>query len=302
MNQYPLVTVIIPTFSRPNNLVRAVKSVLAQTYKNIEIIIVDDNGENTPYQIETENILTDFVTQGKITYLKHKVNKNGSAARNTGIKASKGKFITFLDDDDEYKPLKIEKQVDALVNNQEYAAVYCGFQIIKKGRVLKSVQPSEKGNLQFELLSCNWGFGTGSNPMFKRSVFDTIGFFDESFIRHQDLEFMVRFFRIYLIYAVPDILIDRYLDSRINVVDYIKLLDIKEKYLATFSKDINKYDESQQSIIYRNQYADVACHAMMSKKYREAIVLYKKANSFKLLSFKIIAKAIAYGFLNYKVE
>lgn len=302
MKQQPLVSVIIPTYSRPNNLVRAVESVLAQTYKNIEIIVVDDNGENTPYQIETANVLIDFVTQGKITYLKHNINKNGSAARNTGIKASKGEFIAFLDDDDEYKPLKIEKQVDALENNQEYEAVYCGFQIIKNNKVLKSVQPSKKGNLQYELLTGKWGFGTGSNPMFKRRVFDTIGLFDDSFIRHQDLEIMVRFFREKYIYAVPDILINRFLDSRINVVDCKKYLDVKEKYLTTFKKDISKFDKSQQSIIYRNQYADVACHAMMSKKYREALILYKKANGYKLLSFRIIAKAIAYGFLNYKVE
>ena len=302
MKDTPLVSVIIPTYSRPENIVRAINSVLDQTYRNIEIIVIDDNGIGTPYQIETENKLSNYITQRKIFYYKHDVNKNGSAARNTGIKFSKGELITFLDDDDEYKPLKIEKQVDALVNNQEYAAVYCGFQIIKKGKVLKSVQPSKQGNLQFDLLTCKWGFGTGSNPMFKRSVFDKIGLFDDSFIRHQDLEFMVRFFREDFIYVVPDLLINRYLDSRINVVDYTKLLDIKEKYLSTFSKDIRKYDESQQSIIYRNQYADVACHAMMSKKYRGALALYKKASSYKFLSVKIVAKAIAYGFLNFKVE
>ena len=114
--------------------------------------------------------------------MKHEVNKNGSAARNTGVKKSKGSYVTFLDDDDEYHYRKIEKQVGILENNSDYSATYCGFQIIKGSKVLKKVHPIQEGNLQYELLACRWSFGTGSNPMFRRSVFDDIGLFDDSFI------------------------------------------------------------------------------------------------------------------------
>lgn len=297
-----LVSVIIPTYSRASYIIRAIDSVLSQTYSNVEIIVVDDNGDGTDHQKETEKLLARYIDARRISYLKHDVNRNGSAARNTGIRASHGDYITFLDDDDELLKSKLECQVKVLELNHDFDGAYCGFQIIKDGRVLKRVKPTMKGNLQYGLLTCRWSFGTGSNPMFRRSVFDDIGLFDESFIRHQDVEFMVRFFRNHKIISVEDVLINRYIDSRLNAVDYKKLLCVKEKFLDTFKSDIESYPSSSQRTIYRDQYSDVACHAMMGKDYMNAFTLYKKANSFRLLSLRIIAKAIAYGFLNRKVE
>lgn len=302
MKNSKLVTIIIPTFKRPKYLIRAITSVFNQTYKNTEIIIVDDNGENTAYQKETETILKSFIEQKKIKYIVHDKNRNGSAARNTGIQASNGDFITFLDDDDILYPQKIEKQVKFLENNNKYGGVYTGFEIILNSKRLKSVTPHKEGNLQYDLLSTNWSIGTGSNPMFRREVFTNVGLFDITFIRHQDIEFLVRFFRIYTIGVVPEILISRYIDDRDNKVNCKKLIQVKEKFLATFKEDIGNYEHNKQHIILRAQYADIACHAMQEKEYKLAFNFYKKANSYKLLSLKIIAKAIAYGLFNYKVE
>ena len=120
-----LVSVIIPTFSRPYNLERAIKSTLSQTYKNIEIIIVDDNGIGSKYQIETEKAIRNYIKKGEVKYIKHDINKNGATARNTGLKASKGIYVNFLDDDDEFLPDKIKNQVDLLEKNIKYAACCC---------------------------------------------------------------------------------------------------------------------------------------------------------------------------------
>lgn len=296
------VSVIIPTFSRPDYIVRAVESVFHQTYNNIELIIVDDNGIGSQYQILTEKLLSNFIDSGKLMYIKHEKNCNGSAARNTGIRASHGEFITFLDDDDVLHPDKIRKEVEAICNNDGYEVSYCGFRILLGEKELKSVKPTEEGNLQYDLLTCRWGIGTGSNPMFSRKVFDKIGLFDESFTRHQDIEFMVRVFRVFKIKAIPDVLIDRYIDSRINSVNYQKFIPVKEKFLNTFKEDIEKYSIKEKNTIYRNQYADIACHAMQNKAYKAAWQFYKKANSFRMLSLRIIAKGVAYGFLNFKTE
>ena len=95
-----LVSVIIPTYSRPDFISRAIESVLNQTYKPIEIIVVDDNGRGTNNQILTEQVLTNFIRSNQIKYIVHEKNKNGSAARNTGAASSHGEYITFLDDDD----------------------------------------------------------------------------------------------------------------------------------------------------------------------------------------------------------
>lgn len=297
-----MVSVIIPTYSRPDYILRAVNSVLKQTYKNVELIVVDDNGVGTAYQKETEQLLSPYIERKELRYLKHDVNRNGAAARNTGIMASKGEYITFLDDDDYIYPDKLARQVEAIEENDGYDLSYTGFRIILKGKELKRVCPKRKGDMQYGLLTCRWGIGTGSNPMFTRKVIEAIGLFDESFQRHQDIEYLVRVFRNFKVVPVCEVLIDRFIDSRINSIDYEKFIVVKNKFLNTFKADIEKYPMPLQKIIYRNQYADIACHAMQAKAYKVAWKYYKKAASYKMLSFRIIAKAMAYGFLDFRIE
>lgn len=297
-----LVSVIIPTYSRPEFIKRAIKSVLNQSYKPIEIIVVDDNGRNTENQVETEKTLSSFIKSNQIKYIIHETNRNGSAARNTGAQASHGEYITFLDDDDVLLPEKIAKQVYAIEQNPQYTAAYTGFRIIRNSKILKEVHPQAQGNLHYNLLSLTWGIGTGSNPLYKKCAFTAIGGFDESFIRHQDLEFLIRFFRNNSIINISEVLINRYIDSRINSINYEKFITVKDKFLSTFKEDINKYPPNEQKIIYRNQYADVGCHVLQAKAYKKAFEYYKKANSYRLLSLKIIIKGLLYGFAGRLVE
>ena len=109
-----LVSIIIPTYKRNEKLKKAIESILKQTYQNIEIIVVDDNNPNTEYRKKNEILMQSYIKNSKVKYIKHEKNKNGAAARNTGINAANGKYIGFLDDDDEFLPTKIEKQVDVL--------------------------------------------------------------------------------------------------------------------------------------------------------------------------------------------
>lgn len=113
----PLVSVIIPTYKRDLPMVsRAINSVINQTYKNIEIIIIDDS----PADYINRSRISDFINKinlNHLFYYQNKQNIGGSLSRNEGIKYSKGDFITFLDDDDEYLPYKIEKQVRFMINN-----------------------------------------------------------------------------------------------------------------------------------------------------------------------------------------
>lgn len=99
-----LVSVIIPTYGGAEFLSRCVDSVLSQTYKNIEIIVVDDNGLDTPKQKETAIAMKKYSSLSNVKYVCHEVNKNGSAARNTGVKNSNGEYIALLDDDDVFLP------------------------------------------------------------------------------------------------------------------------------------------------------------------------------------------------------
>ncbi len=114
----PEVSVIIPTYNRAHLVERAIQSVLRQTFKSFEILVVDDgSADNTKSVVEA-------IRDERIRYIRHDVNKGLPAARNTGIAAAKGSFIAFLDDDDQWKETKLERQLETIRN---YDAVLCGY-------------------------------------------------------------------------------------------------------------------------------------------------------------------------------
>jgi glycosyltransferase involved in cell wall biosynthesis len=112
----PLVSVIVPTYNRPEMLAGCLRSILNQTYPNVEIIVVNDGGADVKKIIESLN------QQNKITSLEHHANRGMAAARNTGIAVAKGKYIAYLDDDDSYLPHHIETLVSFLENSDCKAA------------------------------------------------------------------------------------------------------------------------------------------------------------------------------------
>lgn len=117
----PLVSVIVPTYKREFSILRrALLSLKNQTYKNIEVILIDDNGRDdlTQYRRQVNDILDlDEFSELNIKYLINTSNIGGAASRNKGIENAKGEYITFLDDDDEFRPQKIEKQLSFMINN-----------------------------------------------------------------------------------------------------------------------------------------------------------------------------------------
>lgn len=116
MSEEALVSVIIPTYRRAALVPRAIESVRRQSYGNLEILVVDDGSPDDTAAVV--RAVPDF----RIRYLRHECNKGLPAARNTGIQAARGEYIAFIDDDDEWRSDKVEKQVRAL---QKWDAVLC---------------------------------------------------------------------------------------------------------------------------------------------------------------------------------
>ena len=124
MTEEILVSVIIPTYKRSDMLPRAIDSVLNQTYKNVEAVIVDDNNPDTEWRLKTEELMQQYSGDDRVQYVRHIVNKNGAAARNTGIRSARGTVVSFLDDDDLMLPERISKCVEVLMQNVEYDAAF----------------------------------------------------------------------------------------------------------------------------------------------------------------------------------
>jgi glycosyltransferase involved in cell wall biosynthesis len=252
-----LVSVIIPTYKRSKLLNKAINSALNQAYNNIEIIVVDDNDPNTIFRTKTKKLMAEYKNNEKVKYIKHSKNRNGAVARNTGVNNSSGKYIAFLDDDDEFEPKKIQTQLKILRNCKEkYGGVYCRFGRYIDNKKIYESKYCENNNLQFDILSLKAEISS-STLLIKKSVLKDLNGFDNSFERHQDYELLVRFFRKYKMMSVDDELVKINIDSEINRPDGIKLEKVKKQFLSKFKDDICSYNTTKQNKIYSAHYFEL---------------------------------------------
>lgn len=184
-----VVSIVIPTYNRSELLRKAVESLQAQTYQSIEIIIVDDCSSD-----DTEETVKNMKDK-RIRYIKHERNKGGSEARNTGIKQANGRFVGFLDSDDQWLPEKLEKQLSVFKQNPFAGVVYTGVNVVKGGEVIETVTPQHKGNLLKMLLERNC-LNTTSSILVKKELLDEVGGFDGALPSCQDWDLYLRLARI----------------------------------------------------------------------------------------------------------
>src|SRR5262245_19129138 len=184
----PQVSVIIPTRNRARFLARAVQSVLVQTYQDFEILVVDDASED-----DSAVVVQDFDDQ-RIRLLRHAERRGGASARNTAIMNSSGEYLAFLDDDDEWLPEKLARQIALVLRDRGAAAVvYTGYVIVDEsnGKICGQKIPRRRGNLYRALLENNCVGGT-SSVLVRRSCFETVGLFDEALPSFQDYDLWIR--------------------------------------------------------------------------------------------------------------
>lgn len=169
----PTVSVIIPTYNREKLVCKAIDSVLQQTFLDFELIIVDDASID-----RTQTIVNQF-EDIRIRYLRHEKNAGECASRNTGLAVAQGRYIAFLDSDDEWLPDKLEKQVAQLESVPErVGAIYTWLQIVDEQGILQKVrQPSIRGNIEQNLLYDNF-VGTPSTLIVRSEYFEKTEKFD----------------------------------------------------------------------------------------------------------------------------
>lgn len=241
----PLVSVVIPTYKRSDMITRTIQSIKQQTYDIIEIIIVDDNGRGTDMQLKTAEAVAPFMSD--ITYLVHDVNKGGSAARNTGWKAADGKYITFVDDDDELSETKIEKQVACLENlDESWGCCYTAYELVKENGEYQRSSEARSGNCYVDALMRTLFMGSGSNLFLRKSVVDEIKGYDESFVRNQDIEFLARVCEKYKIAFIDEVLLTIFQEGNRPKKTLEEIEEVNEHYLKKFESRINSLESSEK--------------------------------------------------------
>lgn len=231
-----LVSIIIPSYNAAAYVKEAVDSALAQTYSQCEIIVIDDGSSD-----DTKKILKPYIDKEEMKYV-YQDNKGLAAARNTGIKNSRGEYIALLDADDIFIPQKIERQVQYLKNNAGCDVSYCDlyhFWDGKPGKLLKLDYRYYSGDEVLPNL-IKRDFIAPLSMLIKKSVFEKFGLFDENFRRSEDLEFLVRILRGGArICFLDEILAKLRLRRTSNLQGFLSQPEVKKTGLAVFE---NLYD------------------------------------------------------------
>ena len=268
-----LVSVVIPTHNRAALLPRAIGSVLAQTYSHLECIVVDDASTD-----DTPHVVQQFVDE-RLIYLRHETNRYASAARNTGIAHARGELIAFLDDDDEWLPDKLARQVAFMQGlPKDVGMVYCWMDYFDdQDHLVREHHPTLKGHV-FEQTLVGQPLGGCPTLLVRREAVEKVKGFDESLPRGNDGDFIRRVCRHYAVDVVPEVLVKVHTGHGFEQITRENEQGIRNRILgkrdriAKFSREYEQH-RPQYAIIL----ADLAlCYAMVSDR-SQAAKYYLKA-------------------------
>jgi len=235
------ISVIIPTYNREKLVARSIESVLAQTYRNIEVIVVDDASTDNTKQIISK------IKDNRLKYIRLRKNKGACYARNTGIKNATGKYIAFQDSDDVFHSDKLEKQLSNLISNKsdlDFCKIKLNLSDDNFLIIPNDVQDKELEENKIINLLCKGNFISTQAILAKRKIFDNITF-DEELPRLQDYDLIMRIASKYKVSYTKEVLVDLYRqnDSISNSVE-----KLKKSYFVISSKDYG-FDKKQRNML-----------------------------------------------------
>ena len=244
------VSVVIPTYNRANLLPRAVNSVLAQTYQDYEIIIVDDCSSDN-----TQAVISNF-DDSRIHSLRHERNKGASAARNTGIGYARGEYIAFLDDDDEWLPINLEDQVRLLdLSPHSVGLTYGWMDTVEdsSGRIMPGSRDTISGDVFEDALGLN--FPPTPALLVRSSVVREVGGFDERLTIYEDPDFFLRISQRYEVSVLPEVIAKRHVEhgkDRLsdNTPEMLSTSsEILKAYMAGYSSELRHRPQAHSAVL-----------------------------------------------------
>ncbi|SMC39308.1 glycosyltransferase family 2 protein [Sporomusa malonica] len=264
-----LVSCIIPTYKRSDLLLRAIHSVLNQTYTNIELIVVDDNYPNDEFSMEVQRKINS-IEDNRLRYIQQETHRNGAVARNIGIAAANGEYIAFLDDDDEWLLEKIEIQKKILDTlPAEYGAVSCLAMYYYNDVLQKHSTIYNDDNLHKQVLERSVSIHTDT-VLFRQEALSGSGGFDETLLRHQEIQLFLDFLINYKIKLISQYLIKIHRDDAQNRPNTEKIIQVKQAFFDSTKKHFDLYDRHIRKRLYSAHYFEIVFVAIKEKKIGEA--------------------------------
>lgn len=247
-----LVSVVITSYKRERKYIEeAINSVKSQTYPYIEIIVVDDNGEDARFSNELRNICS----ESGVLYLKNFQNMGAQYSRNIGIINSHGAYVAFLDDDDIWMPEKIEKQL-ALFTDSEVGMVFCDGYSFEDGNLDHKWEFREASiydrPISSRLELFNDYIGSTSQSLIRKECFAKVGLFDVDMPARQDYEMWLRICRYYKVVGCPERLLmyRSHPGERIST-NWKKCLNSYQLVLEKHKKEYDRFSYGKSKIILR---------------------------------------------------
>lgn len=192
----PQVSVIIPTYNRSQYITQALESVLGQSFRDYEMVVIDDGSTDN-----TQEVLKKF--EGKIRSIRQD-NQGISKTRNRGISETNGAYIAFLDSDDYWAPDKLAEQVKILDSHPKVGIVYGRMPIINERGEKIGMKPAGISGKNFKELLEVWGDIPTSTVMARRECFDKVGLFDSPLEPMEDIDMWIRIAQFYDLYEIEN--------------------------------------------------------------------------------------------------
>lgn len=235
-----MISVIMPTYNRENTIKRAIDSVLNQTYRNIELIIVDDYSTDN-----TEKIISE-IKDKRLKYIKLKKNSGACHARNVGLDNAKGEYIAFQDSDDEWIKDKLDKQIKMLIDNK-VDMVFCSAKHIGKNEIIIPREKLDEQQIKNRIFKSN--FISTQTILATKKCFEHVRF-DEKMPRFQDWDLIIRMLEYFSIIHINEPLVNVYIQSDSISKSKDKAIKALEMMLNKYQTELKKFTELQKAYLY----------------------------------------------------
>lgn len=287
MNAQPLVSVIIPSYNSGEYITETINSILKQSYKNIEIIVVDDGSTD-----RTARILQNYIKNNNIKYILQE-NRGVSRARNTGIASSKGGIVALCDADDVWVENKLELQVP-LFNNQDVALVYGGTEVFGDDIDIDMDHSKafKRGGIFDDLMRGN--FICTSSTLIRKEVIKKVGGFDEKLKFVEDLDLWLRITSKYKADFTPERVVKYRIHSGNTSSNYVQQYQVEVDVVKRACSRLNIPKQLAKKYLYFS-YWRLSYFSAESKDYKVAIKALMSAiylNPMKLENGRLFLKIL----------